>query len=247
MSNTDTKLTETPAASTTPAPSPVIPVPTPATPPPSNVVPVTTPPPVEVTVTPVIFTPIETPALPPAAVPATSKICQNEKCKAENPATHIYCWKCGTPLPETEAEKPVCKNPKCNALNPKGAKYCCSCGKSLSNHKSFTTEEIKDLLIDGVFYALYIQFVLIMQMWVTSGFMEWHFETIWFSLAFSVLPTIGNAIKKKRGNKLSQSQAEIDSYNDEVREQRFKEAEERAKDKQKVAEIDKRIAALEAQ
>jgi len=175
-----------------------------------------------------------------------SKICQNEKCKAENPANNIYCWKCGTALPETEAEKPVCKDTKCGYINPKGSKHCCMCGKSLSNSKSFTKQDAWDFFWDIIIYSLYIQLMVTYQTWVISNYTSWSFDGFLVCIGFSIMPAFGNLYKKKRGVKLEQSQQDVSEYNDEVREERFKQREQLLKEKEKNIEFQERIKKLES-
>jgi hypothetical protein len=183
------------------------------------------------------------PPKPPAE--PTKKICQNDACKAENLSNGIYCWKCGKPLPNTEAEKPLCLDPKCATLNTKGSKYCNKCGKSLTDTREFTKHEIKDLMIDGVIMSLIVQFALIMQMWVLSNFTTFDVSSLWYAVAFSIIPTITLTIRKKRGQSNSDALKQIEEENMRLREQRVKDAESRLVDREKMAESDKRIAELE--
>jgi len=191
---------------------------------------------------------IPIPPTPPASqTPAfiPPKICRNEKCKFECPSNFEFCPKCGTPLPETEAEKPVCKDSKCGYVNPKGARNCCMCGKSLSDVKSFTKQDAWDFFWDIIIYSLYIQFMVTYQTWVISNYTTWSFDGFLVCIGFSILPAFGNLYKKKRGVKLTQSQMEINEYNDEAREERFKQRENLLKEKEKNAELEERIKKLE--
>jgi hypothetical protein len=177
------------------------------------------------------------PPTPPAE--PTKKICQNEKCKVENPLNNVFCGKCGKALPGTEAEKPICLDPKCKTVNPKGSKNCCMCGKSLTDTREFTKNEIKDLIIDGVIMSLIVQFALIMQMWVLSNFQTFDVSSLWYAVAFSIIPTITLTIRKKRGQSNSDALKQIEEENMRLREQRIKDAEDRLVQKEKMDETSK--------
>jgi ribosomal protein L40E len=183
--------------------------------------------------------PVTPPPTPPEVAKLPNKICQNEKCKAENPPNNVFCGKCGKALPGTEAEKPICLDPKCNTVNPKGSKNCCMCGKSLTDTREFTKNEIKDLIIDGVIMSLIVQFALIMQMWVLSNFQTFDVSSLWYAVAFSIIPTITLTIRKKRGQSNSDALKQIEEENMRLREQRIKDAEDRLTQKEKMDETTK--------